>query len=111
MTSIAIRSALLSAVFGLAGGLGLGLWQVRETSTRFEARLQAEHERTEASLDRIDRAVKELQEHLERDVAQAGSERNDLRARLQDITLEIDDLRLAAQPLVAEIPELPIAPQ
>lgn len=111
MSAAALRTAIVMLAIGLAGGLGLGLWQVRETASQFESRVEADRTRLQAGLDRLEARLTALTAELERDSAQGVSERNDLRARLQDLTLAIDDLRLVAQPLIAEIPELPVAPQ
>lgn len=111
MSAAALRTAIVMLAIGLAGGLGLGLWQVRQTANQFESRVEADRVRLQAGLDRLEERLTALAVELERDSAQGASERNDLRARVRDLTLTVDDLRLVAQPLIAEIPELPVAPQ
>lgn len=103
--------ALIMLVLGLGSGSALGFWQVRETEARLQASAEADRARITQAVEAIQARLVALQTDMARDVAQAGDERNELRARIQDLSLAVDDLRIASQPLVAEIPELPIAPQ
>lgn len=103
--------AVLCFVLGLTGGAAVGLWQARETEARLEARAADDRIRMQVAVDQLRASVDALKVELDRDTAVAAAERNDIRARLQDLTLAVEDLRIASQPLVAEIPELPIAPQ
>ncbi len=96
---------------GCAGGLGLGMWQMRSTAEQLELRSRQHYDRLSSSLEQVEHALEQLQQRLDVEVVAAGSERNDIRAQVQDLTLAVADLRMVAQPLVAEIPELPIAPQ
>lgn len=111
MSAALLRTAMLMFVAGLAGGVGMGVWQVRKTTSDLEARIDADRVRLQEGLDRLETRLAAVTKALERDTAQGVSERNDLRARIQDLTLSVDDLRLVAQPLITEIPELPSAPQ
>lgn len=103
--------AILCFALGLTGGAGVGLWQARETEARLDARAAEDRARMQAAVEQLRTSVDALKAELDRDTAVAASERNDIRARLQDLSLAVEDLRIASQPLVAEIPELPIAPQ
>ena len=111
MSSTSIRTGFLLLVLGVAGGFGLGLWQIRETASQLEAQTSADRARMQAALDQLDQRLSALDAVVVAGAADNAKQRNEMRARIQDLSLIVDDLRLVAQPMIAEIPEMPSAPQ
>ncbi len=111
MSTASIRTGFLLLVVGLAGGLGLGLWQIRDTASQLQAQASADRERMQTALDKLDSRLSALDAVVVAGATDNAQQRNDMRARIQDLSLIVDDLRLVAQPMIAEIPEMPSAPQ